>query len=192
MIKAVIFDCFGVLYPDTFWSIVNKHVPDWEETRPDYFHDIVKRVDTGFSSRNEFWDETAEACHLTREQLDVELNHLGELDTELLAYVADLKKRGFKTGMLSNIGRGFIDRMFSHLNIADYFNDLVLSSEVGFTKPDREIFEMSAEHLGIEPNECVFTDDRKKFCVGAEAAGMKSILYKSFEQFKRELEPLLS
>lgn len=192
MIKAVIFDCFGVLYPDTFWSIVNKHVPEWEESRSEYFHDILKRVDIGFSSRNEFWDETAEACNLTREQLDTELNHLDELDMELLNYIADLKKRGLKTGMLSNVGRGFIDRMFSHLNITDYFDDLVLSGEVGFTKPDREIFEMSAEHLGVKTSDCVFTDDRKKFCEAAIQTGMQAIRYKSFQQFRTELEQLLS
>lgn len=190
--KAVIFDCFGVLYPDTFWSIVNKFVPDWELKNPAAYHDIVSRVDMGYTDRDDFWNETAEACGISRSQLDDEIKALGSIDTDLLRYITELRKRHFKTSMLSNVGRGFMERIFENHDIKDYFDDIVLSSEVGFVKPDHEIFELAAERLSVEPFECVFIDDRARFCSAAEAVGMKALLYKSLEKLKRDLEPLIS
>lgn len=191
MIKAVIFDCFGVLYPDTFWAMIHKFVPDWERS-PDYYHDIVKRVDGGFLSREDFWNETAAACKISRPELDSEVKRMGAFDMELLTYIATLKTQGYKIGMLSNVGRGFISRMFENLRVDDYFDDLVLSSEVGMIKPDRKIFELSAERLNVEPSECVFTDDREEFCEAARATGMQALLYRTFGKFKHELGPLLA
>ena len=59
-------------------------------------------------------------------------------------------------------------------------------------KPETEIYKISAEHLGVQPSECVFIDDQQKYLLGAEKTGMKTILYLGFENFKRELEKLLT
>jgi HAD superfamily hydrolase (TIGR01509 family) len=189
--KAVIFDCFGVLYPDTFWAIVNKYVPDWEAKDPSTFHDIVARVDSGMTDREDFWNETAESCGITRGQLNDEIKALGTVDKELLRYIAELRKRHFKTSVLSNVGRGFFERIFEDMDPMDYFDDLVLSSEVGYVKPDHEIFELAAERLQLNPPDCVFIDDRARFCSAAEAVGMKALLYKNLARLKEQLEPLL-
>lgn len=190
--KALIFDCFGVLYPDTFWSVVNKFVPDWESRSPYTFHDIVTRVDTGHLTRDDFWDETARECDVTRDQLDTEVNKLGTLDTDLLAYVMELRAKGYKTSLLSNVGHGFIERIFTGIDSAQYFDDMVLSGEVGFVKPQPEIYVLAASRLGITPGECVFIDDRERFCQAAVAAGMQAVIYKSLVQLKMELTPLLN
>jgi HAD superfamily hydrolase (TIGR01509 family) len=59
-------------------------------------------------------------------------------------------------------------------------------------KPDPEIYIMTAEKLGVEPSECIFTDDSPRYCEAAEAVGMKAVHYRTLDQFKRELEQLLS
>ena len=190
--KAVLFDCFGVLYPDTFWAMVNKFVPDWEAKNPTAFHDIVAKVDSGMTDREDFWNETAEACGISREKLDDEIKTLGTLDMELLAYITELRGRGFKTGVISNVGRGFFERIFDKIDPAEYFDDLVLSSEAGFVKPQPEIYELAAYNIDVEPSDCVFIDDRARFCSAAEDVGMKALLYKSLVKLKADLEPLLS
>ncbi len=47
MIKALLFDCFGVLYPDTYWTIASKHLGSDYSGREQELHDLVKRVDLG-------------------------------------------------------------------------------------------------------------------------------------------------
>lgn len=45
--------------------------------------------------------------------------------------------------------------------------------------------------VGARLDECVFIDDRQDFINGAQSVGMKTILYKDFEEFKTQLEELL-
>jgi HAD superfamily hydrolase (TIGR01509 family) len=72
------------------------------------------------------------------------------------------------------------------------FDVVVVSGEVGFAKPDREIYHHTADLLEVEPAECVFIDDRQAYVSGAEQAGMQAILYQDFEQMKTELEKILA
>jgi putative hydrolase of the HAD superfamily len=94
--------------------------------------------------------------------------------------------------MLSNITVQGIERRFPDDELGKYFDEIVISSEIGYAKPDREAYEITAERLGVKPEECIFTDDRIDFCVAAEAVGMKAIEFRNFEQFKLNLETLLT
>ena len=67
----------------------------------------------------------------------------------------------------------------------------VLSSDVGAIKPSPEAFYITAEKLGVRPEECVMIDDRKDNVDGAIAAGMQAIWYKTNEQCIAELGEIL-
>jgi putative hydrolase of the HAD superfamily len=82
-------------------------------------------------------------------------------------------------------------RRFSQDELNILFDVVVESGAIGFTKPDKNAYLYVAEKLGVTPSECVMIDDREDFCAGAEAAGMSSIMYQDFEQFKNGLDILL-
>jgi putative hydrolase of the HAD superfamily len=67
----------------------------------------------------------------------------------------------------------------------------VISGDVGLNKPDPEIFHLGAERIGVPPQECVFVDDLKENCEGAEAVGMTAILHRGADSTLPELERLL-
>ncbi len=46
--------------------------------------------------------------------------------------------------------------------------------------------------LKVEPNECIYIDDSTKNISPAKEIGMKTILFKDFEQFKHELNLIFS
>ena len=46
-------------------------------------------------------------------------------------------------------------------------------------KPQPEIYRLAAERLGVAPEECVFVDDLRENCEGAEAVGMTAIRHRS-------------
>ena len=55
---------------------------------------------------------------------------------------------------------------------ADVLVDVVIDScEVGLRKPDPEIFELTAERLGVPPSACVMIDDFAWNLTGAAATG---------------------
>jgi putative hydrolase of the HAD superfamily len=67
----------------------------------------------------------------------------------------------------------------------------VISGEVGMHKPQPEIFMLGCERIGLAPEECVFVDDLRQNCEGAEAVGMTAILHRGAEGTVPELERLL-
>ena len=95
---------------------------------------------------------------------------------------------GLKTGLISNSwGRGRYDRD----SFGELFDGVVISGEVGLYKPQAEIFQLGAERVGLEPAECVFVDDLRENCEGAEAVGMIAVLHRGADQTLEQLEELL-
>jgi HAD superfamily hydrolase (TIGR01509 family) len=68
----------------------------------------------------------------------------------------------------------------------------VISGDVGMHKPEPEIFRLGAERIGVPPEECVFVDDLRENCAGAEAVGMTAILHRGPEGTLPRLRELLS
>lgn len=95
------------------------------------------------------------------------------------AMLAELKKRGYKIGLISNTGKTpgrVLAKLFEIYGIKHYFDALVFSNEVSFMKPHREIFLNLAGKLGVETSEVVHIGDELFADVhGAQAAGMKAI-----------------
>jgi putative hydrolase of the HAD superfamily len=54
----------------------------------------------------------------------------------------------------------------------------VISAEVGLHKPQPEIYRLAAERLEVEPGGCVFIDDLRENCEGAEAVGMTAVRHR--------------
>jgi putative hydrolase of the HAD superfamily len=70
----------------------------------------------------------------------------------------------------------------------ELFDTLVFSCELGINKPDRRIYDACLRMLDLSPRECLFVDDIKKNVGGAIESGMHGILFKSFAQFRRQLD----
>ena len=95
---------------------------------------------------------------------------------------------GLKTGLISNSwGRGRYDRD----SFGELFDGVVISGEVGLYKPQPEIFRLGAERVGLEPADCVFVDDLRENCAGAEAVGMTAVLHRGADESLERLERLL-
>jgi putative hydrolase of the HAD superfamily len=95
---------------------------------------------------------------------------------------------GVLTGLISNSwGLSIYDREL----LADLFDAVVISGEVGLHKPQPEIFLLAAERLGVEPGECVFVDDLRENVAGAEAVGMTAVLHRDPQATVARLEALL-
>ncbi len=88
----------------------------------------------------------------------------------------ELKRRGLKIGVISN----FDDRIHSvmrSLDILSYFDSITISSETGFCKPDRQIFEAAVRALGVPASSILLVGDSLRDDVEAGArAGLGAVL----------------
>ena len=102
--------------------------------------------------------------------------------------VRSARQSGIRTGLISNsVGTDIYDRAV----LDELFDAVVISGEVGLHKPQPEIFELGAERIGLSPAQCVFVDDLRENCAGAEAVGMTAVLHRGPERTLPELERLL-
>jgi HAD superfamily hydrolase (TIGR01509 family) len=185
MIRGIIFDCFGVLHLDSN----SAYFAQFPQHR-DVLHDLNVRADHGFIDKLTYLNEAAEIVGVSSNEVLAGIARENTLNRPLVDYIATLKPH-YKIGMLSNIGRGWIEDFFDRNQLNNLFDAVVLSNEEGITKPNPLVFQHTAEKLGLEAGECIMIDDRPENCAGAEAAGMKSILYTSNEALYTSLDELL-
>ena len=109
-------------------------------------------------------------------------------DQPMLEAVRRARAEGVRTGLISNSwGSGRYDREV----LPELFDAVVISGEVGLHKPEPEIFRLAAERVGVPADRCVFVDDLKENCAGAEAVGMTAVLHRGAGSTLPELERLL-
>ena len=85
------------------------------------------------------------------------------------------------------MGAGRYDRE----SFSELFDGVVISGDVGLHKPQPEIFRLGCVRVGLEPGQCVFVDDLRENCDGAEAVGMTPVLHRGAASTIPELERLL-
>jgi len=108
-------------------------------------------------------------------------------DQPMLEAVGRAREARVPTGLISN------SWVMDHYTdeIRSLFDEVVISAEVGLHKPQPEIYLLAAERLGVAPADCVFVDDLRENCAGAEAVGMTAVLHRDSAETISRVEKLL-
>jgi epoxide hydrolase-like predicted phosphatase len=96
-------------------------------------------------------------------------------EESMIAAVRAARASGIKTGLVSN---SWSTTHYDRDLLSELFDTVVISAEVGLHKPQPEIYRLTAERLEEPPTSCVFVDDLRENCEGAEAVGMTAILHR--------------
>ena len=149
----------------------------------------LRRVETGEIEEAEFSRRLAGLLGVAEHEGLIDRLFAGmRPDEPMLAAVRTAKGAGVRTGLISNsLGEGRYDRS----TFPELFDAVVISGEEGMHKPQPEIYRLGAERLGLEPKECVFVDDLRENCEGAEAVGMTAVLHRGAKTTLPKLEELL-
>lgn len=86
-----------------------------------------------------------------------------------------LKRQGKKLGLLSNADASEIAD-WNESPIASCFDSVVFSCEVGFVKPERQIYEISLKQLKVKPQDALFVGDGgSRELEGAKELGITAV-----------------
>ena len=186
MIKAVVFDCFGVLAQEGWHPFRDKYLVS-DPVKLAQAKDLLKASGNGFISHEDFLEGLAELVDMSYEETrqHVENNPANE---SLLEFIKS-ELHEYKVGMLSNVSGNRLSQLLSPEQI-ERFDTICLSYDMGVSKPNKEAYEIIAEKLGVKLEECIFTDDVPEFCDGAERVGMKPILFTTTEKFIEDFRAL--
>jgi putative hydrolase of the HAD superfamily len=150
---------------------------------------LVRGLETGAVSRQEFEQGFGELLGIDDREGLVDRMFAGvRPDETMLAALRRARAAGIRTGLISN---SMGDTVYDRSTFEELFDGVVISGEVGLHKPQPEIFLLGAERAGVEPADCVFVDDLRENCEGAEAVGMTAILHRGAGTTLPELERLL-
>ncbi|HEX2127401.1 MAG TPA: HAD family phosphatase [Thermoleophilaceae bacterium] len=150
---------------------------------------LVRAIETGSLSEDEFGERFGGLLGVERRAGLVErmFGHIRP-DETMVEAVRRARTHGIRTGLVSNsMGVGRYDRSA----FPELFDGVVISGEEGMHKPQPGIFRLGAERVGLRPEECVFVDDLRENCQGAEAVGMTAVLHRGADSTLPRLEELL-
>jgi epoxide hydrolase-like predicted phosphatase len=101
-----------------------------------------------------------------------------KLDAALIDYIRRLRPR-YQTAIISNAMPGLMALLTGKHPIADAFDVIIGSGDVGVAKPDAAIYQLALDKLGRQPQEAIFIDDSLRNVQGALAVGMQAIHYRA-------------
>jgi putative hydrolase of the HAD superfamily len=111
-----------------------------------------------------------------------------ELEPAMVDAVRAAREADVRTGLISN---SWGLSRYPHALLAELFDGVVLSGEVGIRKPAPRIYELGAQAIGLSPERCVFVDDLPFNLPPAQALGMATVHHTDARQTIDELERLL-
>jgi epoxide hydrolase-like predicted phosphatase len=151
--------------------------------------ELVRSMETAAISEDDFGRDFGDLLGIEPRSglLERMFGHVGP-DVPMLDAVRSARRQGLRTGLISNsMGRA----MYAGAPLDELFDGVVISGEVGLHKPQPEIFRLGAERAGVAPEACVFVDDLRENCAGAEAVGMTAVLHRGAATTLPRLEALL-
>jgi len=98
-----------------------------------------------------------------------------------------LKKMKIKLAVASSSHKRMIEYVLKKLEIIDLFDSIVGAEDIDRSKPDPEIFLISAKRLNVKPEECTVVEDSKLGVEAAKKAGMKCLGYVNPSSGKQDL-----
>ncbi len=112
--------------------------------------------------------------------LSYSFGHTAVAFPETVPMLMSLREAGYKTAMITN---GYHDLQYSKidmLGLRDCFDEIMVSGDYEVFKPDRRIFDIMREKLGLRPEEIVYVGDNPvNDILGAHSAGWKAIWIQS-------------
>jgi len=153
--------------------------------------ECVRALERGELSEHQFAERFGELLELEEKRrsglVERMFGHIRP-DAEMVEALRRARAKGIRTGLISNsMGAGRYDRS----TFPELFDGVVISGDEGMHKPEPEIYELGCKRVGLAPAECVFVDDLRENCEGAEAVGMTAVLHRGAGQTLPRLEELL-
>lgn len=151
-------------------EVITTPAPDHREIDPR--EEVAFLLERGWGEQITATPDLIERCNEVLQSYFVESI---ALETDVPDVLAELRQ-SFRLGMVSNYPCGTaIRRSLDRVDIAHFFDPIVISGEFGYVKPHRGIFEAALAHLDVSPGRVLFVGDRwDADMVGAHQVGMKT------------------
>jgi putative hydrolase of the HAD superfamily len=154
-------------------------------------------LETGRLSEAEFLGSLAEQLSVDLGR-SVELDRFGESyfahlepNEPFIGYMRELRRRGYRLAICTNNVREWETLWRAMVPVDEVFDVVVDSAFVGTRKPERRIYDLTLERLGVAADAALLIDDVEVNCEAAREIGLRAVWFRSTEQAIEETEAAL-
>ncbi|MBE0477689.1 HAD family hydrolase [Candidatus Aerophobetes bacterium] len=178
-IEAVIFDLNGVIIKSIARKLdgINKifNVDLSQEGLYSIFYPVYMEASLGRISVQEFWQKIAKRLSsgyvVTGREDDVFLGQIELKENDVSDILSSLKRR-YKLGLLSNFIKEWAYNLLERFKLSEYFDGILISSEIGERKPHLMLYLKICEALKVELEKSAYIADEEEDLVVPEKIGM--------------------
>lgn len=195
-IKILFFDIGGVVLSNG-WGHASRKLAaekfglDYEEV--EILHNFIFNVyEIGAITLDEYLDTVIfnYPRDFTREDFK-QFMYSRSVELETLAWLKKWKKDcGFRIISINNEGKELNDYRVKKFKLHEFFDAFVSSCEVKMRKPDPGIFKLAMGIAQVNPQQCVYFDDRIMLVNAAQKLGIRAFQHTDLESTKAILEKL--
>ncbi len=192
MIKTFIFDLGKVIVQFDHSRIVDRieqfcDYKSEEIYKIIFASTIIHDYDLGKISSLQFYETVKDLLNLQMNFVEFSNAWNCTFDLEPIIpqeFIKNLSQK-YRLLVLSDTNELHFEFIKQNFPVLQYFDDYVLSYQIGAVKPYPEIFLKAIEKANCSAEECFFTDDREPNVLGAQKVGMQAVQFLSAEQIKK-------
>ena len=193
MVKAVILDFGGVLAEEGFREGL-KAIAERNGLAPEPFfaaaQELIHQTGyvTGSCDEARYWSVLKQSTGIkgNSTQYRREILNRFVLRDRMVGIVKRMRSHGLITALLSD-QTNWLDEINRRSHFYRHFDFVFNSYVLKKSKRDPSVFRDVCDIIGIKPREALFVDDTIGNIRNAESAGMRTILFRSVEEFETAL-----
>ena len=197
-IKLIIVDLYGVMstgsYKDTCKWIAKKYHLDFKEVYEIVYFKYFTPATLGKMTEAQSFQRAVLELGIQEDWKKIRQLHLGflKLNKPVFKLVKKLQANGHKILLLSKNTPPQFNWSVKNMGLKKTFKHIVNTFYLGLPKSSPKTMKWVCKKFKVRPQEILFCDDQAFNLVAAKKMGVKTILYKNFSQFTKEIKKYLS
>lgn len=182
--KVIFFDFFGVISNEVGTNWLYNNMPDKVYTAK---KELFTNGDIGLWDEEKVFSEVGKLVNKSAQQVYDEWMNTFDLNIQTLNLISRLRKNNYKTCIISNAFGKFLHRILADNDLYKYFDDVIISCDIGMIKPNKDIFLYALNKLNVSPEESIFVDDVLLNAQSACDIGISGIQFINNQDFEQKL-----
>lgn len=197
-IKLIIFDCYGLIlnegYPNTAKLLIKKYGGSYKKYMDVLYYKYLNQAAARKITQKEAWQKSVQDLKLPITWQQLRDLHYKPMKVERRIYTLNraLNKKGYTTLMLTKNTRSQLHDTSKRFGFKKQFKNIINTWELNLPKASKKTLQLIFKRFKVKPEEVICADDQISNLVDAREMGVKIILVKNYNQFKRDLDRYLA
>jgi HAD superfamily hydrolase (TIGR01509 family) len=185
MIKVIAFDYAEVIAegPMSKWRRDNPHK---DPNKLVGYEEDSKKWDLGQMDATQMDIILSDMTGIAPESIWQQFDEITKPNLRVIDLIKKLKTN-YTIFLFSNFVSEKLNKLLDRFGITGLFDEIIISSDYCMRKPDAEFFEVLVKKAGVTKEEIFFTDDSLENIEAANAFGIKSYQFTTYEQLVKDL-----